>query len=93
MKAFIVLAPGYTPSEALVHDIQNYVKKVTAPYKYPRAIEFVESLPKTISGKIKRKELKQREMEKAEKKNKDIQETNPDDIPETSLQVDRQKNQ
>jgi acetyl-CoA synthetase len=93
VKAFIVLAPGYTPSEALVHDIQNYVKKVTAPYKYPRAIEFVESLPKTISGKIKRKELKQREMEKAEKKNKDIQETNPDDIPETSLQVDRQKNQ
>ncbi|KAF1078376.1 AMP-binding protein [Methanogenium sp. MK-MG] len=78
VKAFVVLSPGYTPSEALIHDIQNHVKQVTAPYKYPRAIEFVEGLPKTISGKIRRKELKQREMEKAERKNKDIQETNPD---------------
>jgi acetyl-CoA synthetase len=41
------------------------VKKVTAPYKYPRAIEFVDSLPKTISGKIKRNELRDREMKKS----------------------------
>jgi acetyl-CoA synthetase len=68
VKAFIVLSNGFTPSEALVRDIQKYVKQVTAPYKYPRAIEFVESLPKTISGKIKRKELKLREIEKTEKR-------------------------
>ncbi|MBP7410473.1 MAG: AMP-binding protein [Methanoculleus sp.] len=62
VKAFIILKPGYRPSESLVKDIQKYVKRVTAPYKYPRAIEFVESLPKTISGKIKRYELREKEM-------------------------------
>lgn len=62
VKAFIVLKPGYRPSESLVKDIQKHVKRVTAPYKYPRAIEFVESLPKTISGKIKRHELREMEM-------------------------------
>ena len=61
VKAFIVLKPGYRPSESLIKDIQKHVKKVTAPYKYPREIEFVESLPKTISGKIKRYELRERE--------------------------------
>jgi len=61
VKAFIVLNPGYRPSESLIKDIQKHVKKVTAPYKYPREIEFVESLPKTISGKIKRYELRERE--------------------------------
>lgn len=74
VKAFVVLSPGYTPSESLIHDIQGYVKKVTAPYKYPRVIEFVDSLPKTISGKIRRKELKQREMEKHAKKVKATEE-------------------
>jgi acetyl-CoA synthetase len=64
VKAFIVLAPGYTPSDALVRDLQNHVKKVTAPYKYPRSIEFVEILPKTISGKIRRSELRAKEMQK-----------------------------
>ncbi len=64
VKAFVVLKPGYRPSESLVKDIQNYVKRVTAPYKYPRAVEFVESLPKTISGKIKRYELREREMKR-----------------------------
>ncbi|MCE5339244.1 MAG: AMP-binding protein [Methanomicrobiaceae archaeon] len=62
VKAFIVLKPGYRPSESLVKDIQRHVKRVTAPYKYPRAVEFVESLPKTISGKIKRYELREKEM-------------------------------
>lgn len=47
--------------EALIKEIQDFVKRETAPYKYPRKIEFVEELPKTISGKIKRKELKLKE--------------------------------
>lgn len=64
VKAFIILKPGHAPSEGLIREIQNHVKKVTAPYKYPRAIEFVESLPKTISGKIRRNELRDREMKK-----------------------------
>ncbi|WP_243670205.1 hypothetical protein [Methanoculleus chikugoensis] len=62
VKAFIVLKPGHRPTESLVKDIQKQVKRVTAPYKYPRLIEFVESLPKTISGKIKRHELRELEM-------------------------------
>ena len=64
VKAFIILKPGFAPSEALVREIQNHVKKVTAPYKYPRAIEFVDSLPKTISGKIRRNELREHEMKR-----------------------------
>jgi acetyl-CoA synthetase len=64
VKAFIILKPDSKPSEGLVREIQTHVKKVTAPYKYPRAIEFVDSLPKTISGKIRRNELREREMKK-----------------------------
>jgi len=64
VKAFIVLAPGHSPSDALVKELQNHVKHVTAPYKYPRLIEFTGTLPKTISGKIRRKELREAEMEK-----------------------------
>jgi acetyl-CoA synthetase len=64
VKAYIVLAPGYEPSDNLVKELQNHVKEVTAPYKYPRVIEFTDSLPKTISGKIRRKELREKEMEK-----------------------------
>ncbi|MDR3274484.1 MAG: AMP-binding protein [Endomicrobium sp.] len=59
VKASIVLAKGYQPSSKLIIELQEYVKKVTAPYKYPRVIEFVKELPKTISGKIKRKEIKE----------------------------------
>ncbi|MCR4952774.1 MAG: acetyl-CoA synthetase, partial [Treponema sp.] len=58
VKATIILAKGYEPSEELVKDIQNFVKKTTAPYKYPRIVDFVKELPKTISGKIKRKDIK-----------------------------------
>jgi len=65
VKAFVVLSPGQTPSDALARDIQRHVKQVTAPYKYPRAIEFVDELPKTISGKIKRHELRERELRRA----------------------------
>ncbi len=63
VKAFIVLKEGYQPTETLVRDIQKFVKRTTAPYKYPRAIEFVDDLPKTISGKIKRNVLREKEME------------------------------
>jgi acetyl-CoA synthetase len=65
VKAFVILKPGIRPSEALVREIQNHVKNVTAPYKYPRLIEFVDSLPKTISGKIKRNELRDRELKRS----------------------------
>ncbi|MFZ5591066.1 MAG: AMP-binding protein [Bacillota bacterium] len=61
VKAFVVLAPGYQPSDELVKELQEHVKKVTAPYKYPRKVEFVDSLPKTVSGKIRRVELRERE--------------------------------
>ena len=61
VKAFVVLARGRTAGEALVHELQEHVKRVTAPYKYPREIEFVDGLPKTVSGKIRRVELRERE--------------------------------
>jgi len=60
VKAFIILTPGFEPSDSLVTEIQDHVKAETAPYKYPREIEFVSDLPKTISGKIRRVELRQR---------------------------------
>ena len=59
VKAFIVLAPNFVPSEALTKELQNFMKKITAPYKYPREIEYRESLPKTVSGKIRRVELRE----------------------------------
>ncbi|GAC1348447.1 MAG: acyl--CoA ligase [Ktedonobacteraceae bacterium] len=64
VKAYVILAPGYTGSPALVTEIQEFVKKQTAPYKYPREIEFVTELPKTISGKIRRVELREMEQRK-----------------------------
>jgi acyl-coenzyme A synthetase/AMP-(fatty) acid ligase len=56
--AFVVLAKGYTASELLKVELQEHVKHTTAPYKYPREIEFVDDLPKTVSGKIRRVELR-----------------------------------
>jgi acetyl-CoA synthetase len=61
VKATLVLARGYGPSEELVKELQNHVKRVTAPYKYPRIVEFVEELPKTISGKIQRNVIRNRD--------------------------------
>ncbi|EKO40752.1 MAG: acyl-CoA synthetase/AMP-acid ligase [Solidesulfovibrio magneticus str. Maddingley MBC34] len=58
VKATVVLAPGYTGSPELAKELQEHVKKETAPYKYPRIIDFVAELPKTISGKIKRAEIR-----------------------------------
>jgi acyl-coenzyme A synthetase/AMP-(fatty) acid ligase len=61
VKAFVVLRPGVEPADSLVPDIQDFVKNLTAPYKYPREIEFISELPKTVSGKIRRIELRHRE--------------------------------
>ncbi|HXQ23786.1 MAG TPA: acyl--CoA ligase [Candidatus Acidoferrales bacterium] len=61
VKAFVKLRPGITGTPALVRELQEHVKRVTAPYKYPREIEFIDELPKTVSGKIRRVELRQRE--------------------------------
>ena len=61
VKAFVVLVKGADGTEELAKELQNHVKEVTAPYKYPRKIQFVESLPKTVSGKIRRIELRNKE--------------------------------
>ena len=55
VKATVVLASGFTPSDELTKELQTWVKKETAPYKYPRIVEYTDELPKTIGGKIKRK--------------------------------------
>nr|XP_034987809.1 acyl-coenzyme A synthetase ACSM3, mitochondrial-like isoform X1 [Zootoca vivipara]XP_034987810.1 acyl-coenzyme A synthetase ACSM3, mitochondrial-like isoform X1 [Zootoca vivipara] len=67
VKAFVVLSPVYQShdKEQLILELQTHAKKVTAPYKYPRKMEFVQDLPKTISGKIQRKELRMKEWGKA----------------------------
>jgi acyl-coenzyme A synthetase/AMP-(fatty) acid ligase len=64
VKAFVVLRAGVTGTPELVAELQRHVRETTAPYKYPRAIEFVDELPKTISGKIRRVELRQREWQR-----------------------------
>ncbi len=59
VKATVVLSKGYAPSDELIKELQEHVKHTTAPYKYPRVIEFVEELPKTISGKIRRVQIRE----------------------------------
>lgn len=61
VKATVVLTKNYTPGNDLIIELQDHVKKVTAPYKYPRIIEFVTELPKTISGKIRRVEIRDKD--------------------------------
>lgn len=63
VKAFVVLKPAFKlhSQDKLITELQNHVKKLTAPYKYPRKIEFVQQLPKTMSGKIRRAELRNKE--------------------------------
>jgi acetyl-CoA synthetase len=61
VKATVVLTKNYTPSDDLAKELQEHVKKVTAPYKYPRVIEFAKELPKTISGKIRRVEIRDKD--------------------------------
>lgn len=63
VKATVVLTKDHQPSEELKLEIQNHVKQVTAPYKYPRVIEFADELPKTISGKIRRVEIRSKDQE------------------------------
>jgi acetyl-CoA synthetase len=63
VKAFIVLADGHDPSDELVRDIQDHVRARLSAYAYPRKVEFVDDLPKTLTGKIRRIELRQREFE------------------------------
>ncbi|XP_054066949.1 acyl-coenzyme A synthetase ACSM3, mitochondrial-like isoform X3 [Rissa tridactyla] len=67
VKAFVVLTSDYASHdpEKVMKELQDHVKKVTAPYKYPRKMEFVQQLPKTVSGKIRRNELRQKEWRKA----------------------------
>ena len=67
VKATIVLAKGYTPSPELTKELQNHVKKNTAPYKYPRVVEYVDELPKTLGGKIKRALIRNNDAEAAKK--------------------------
>lgn len=67
VKATVVLAAGYTPSEELKKELQSHVKRVTAPYKYPRVIEFVDELPKTLGGKIKRGQIRKSDEDAANK--------------------------
>ncbi len=64
VKATIVLAKGWEGTDALKKELQEHVKKVTAPYKYPRVVEFVAELPKTSSGKIRRIEIRQQDMQR-----------------------------
>jgi acyl-coenzyme A synthetase/AMP-(fatty) acid ligase len=65
VKAFVVLAPGHTGDDALVAVLQAHVRALTAPYKYPRLVAFVDELPKTVSGKIRRGLLRRRERDAA----------------------------
>ncbi|MHA1566625.1 MAG: AMP-binding protein, partial [Alphaproteobacteria bacterium] len=65
VKAFIVLRDGTTPSPDMAKDLQDFVKAEIAPYKYPRAIEFIDTLPRTETGKVQRFRLRQQELEKA----------------------------
>jgi acetyl-CoA synthetase len=64
VKAFIVLAPGQTPSLALEEDIQRHVRQFLAPYEYPKEIEFIDALPMTTTGKVQRRVLRERERER-----------------------------
>lgn len=65
VKAYVVLRKGYEASDALKKELQDHVKKVTAPYKYPRDIVFAKELPKTSSGKIRRVELRNAEWKRS----------------------------
>ena len=64
VKATIVLADGFTPSAALTKELQTWVKRQTAPYKYPRVIDYVDELPRTVNGKIRRVAIRQQDEDK-----------------------------
>ena len=64
VKAFIILSDSYEGSDDLVKELQKFAKSVTAPYKYPRRVAFVDTLPKTVTGKIQRRKLRDAEYER-----------------------------
>ncbi len=68
MKAYVVLRAGQTGDAAMTRTLQDYVKAAIAPYKYPRAIEYVSALPKTQTGKLQRFELRKNAAEQAQRK-------------------------
>ncbi len=82
VKAFVLLAPGYEPSRELALELFQHCRKILARYKIPRIIEFVPELPKTISGKIRRVELRAIEEEKRKKDERGEHEYFYDDFPE-----------
>jgi len=82
VKAFVILAPGYKPSRELALELFQHCRKILARYKIPRIIEFVPELPKTISGKIRRVELRQVEEEKRKKGERGEHEYFYEDFPE-----------
>jgi acetyl-CoA synthetase len=63
VKAFVVLAAGYNPSDTLAEEIKTFVRENHSAYAYPRIVEFTSDLPKTLTGKIRRIELRQREQQ------------------------------
>ncbi len=65
VKAFVVLKEGFAPGDALTRELQEHVKQSIAPYKYPRAVEYVEGLPRTETGKLQRFRLRQMEEQRA----------------------------
>jgi acetyl-CoA synthetase len=67
VKAFVVLAAGNEPSDELAREISSFVRERHSAYAYPRRIEFVDELPKTLTGKIRRIELRERERERADR--------------------------
>jgi acetyl-CoA synthetase len=68
VKAYVVLAAGYSPSEALVAELQLHVRGKLAPYEYPKEIEFIDALPMTTTGKVQRRVLRLQEVARAAKK-------------------------
>lgn len=60
VKAYVILRPGYQADSGLIAELQAHCKRVASPYKYPREIEFVQELPKTVSGKVRRVDLRER---------------------------------
>jgi acetyl-CoA synthetase len=67
VKAYVVLAPGYSAGEALVTELQAHVRARLAPYEYPKEIEFIDALPMTTTGKVQRRVLRLQEEERARK--------------------------
>jgi len=68
IKAFIKLLPGHQPSQQIIEEIQQHVKKRLAAHEYPREFEFMDEFPMTVTGKIRRRDLRERELEKLAQK-------------------------